>query len=227
MSEENSMEINDTDLLITCKICGKRYRSLPVHLQTVHNLTKEEYIKLYPDSPVHSKAYHLNMSVSAKHRHQKNKNILEVKPDIPVIFEKVIVNDEDIISDIPSNKILKNTELSGTVHLPSLKTKKIVINTNKEYTVEMLRDKNILLEYFSKKYSNIVNNYLIEHFYLNGLLEYSLITDFVDLHKKIIFDFPNAFWHNVDQKFIFNKEEILTRDGWTIKRYMSFEEVLL
>ncbi len=224
MTEE--IIINDTDLLITCRVCGSRHRSLPCHLRS-HDLTKEEYIEMYPESPVHSKAYHLNMSVSAKKRPQKKENIPEVKSQEPVIFEKVIEDDKDVISDILPNKILKNTELSGTIYLPSLKAKKINLNTNKEYTVEMLRNKDILLEYFSRKYSNIINNFLIEKFCLNGLLEYSMITDFADLHKKIIFDFPNAFWHNMDQKFIFAKEEILKRDGWIIKKYMSFEEVLL
>lgn len=217
MSEE--IIIHDTDLLVSCRVCGKRMKAMSIHLKS-HDLSSEEYLEMYPDSPLNSKALLLQRSLSARGP-RKKKITTEVKSKESIIFEKV----EDIISDNSLDEI-KNTNLSGTIHLPSMRAKKIIINTTKDYTPQMLRNKNVLLEFFSKKYKTIVNNHLIEHFYLNGFLEYSFITDFVDLDKKIIFDFPNAFWHNQDVKFIYDKDDILIKDGWKIIRFMSFEEVL-
>jgi hypothetical protein len=68
---------------------------------------------------------------------------------------------------------------------------------------------------------------MIEQFHLNGLLEYTFITDFVDMDTKTIFDFPNAFWHNQDRHIIYNKWELLKRDGWSKKSYESFNDIIV
>jgi hypothetical protein len=52
------IEINDTDEKITCRICGSAMKNIAgKHIQTKHNITCEEYKKMFPGAPTQSKDY--------------------------------------------------------------------------------------------------------------------------------------------------------------------------
>lgn len=42
---------------VKCAICGREFSKLMQHVRTVHQLTKEEYLELYPGSPTVSEEY--------------------------------------------------------------------------------------------------------------------------------------------------------------------------
>jgi hypothetical protein len=50
-----NFEILDTDELVTCRICGERKSRLyGHHFKNVHNITSDEYRKMFPDAPIMS-----------------------------------------------------------------------------------------------------------------------------------------------------------------------------
>ena len=52
------IEINDTDEKITCRICGSTMKNIVgKHIQTKHNITCDEYKKMFPGAPTQSKDY--------------------------------------------------------------------------------------------------------------------------------------------------------------------------
>lgn len=52
------IKINDTDEKITCRICGSTMKNIAgKHIQTKHNITCDEYKKMFPGAPTQSKEY--------------------------------------------------------------------------------------------------------------------------------------------------------------------------
>jgi hypothetical protein len=52
------IKINDTDEKITCRICGSTMKNIAgKHIQTKHNVSCEEYKKMFPGAPTQSKDY--------------------------------------------------------------------------------------------------------------------------------------------------------------------------
>lgn len=93
------------------------------------------------------------------------------------------------------------------------------------------KNKADILEYLHDAYPYLENNYAIEkrHFYDDRLL-WKYITDMADPVKKVIFDFPDAFWHNRDEYPDHQKNQKLKDDGWIIvtveKHYPTVQDVI-
>jgi len=52
------IKINDTDEKITCRICGSTMKNIAgKHIQTKHNITCDDYKKMFPGAPTQSKEY--------------------------------------------------------------------------------------------------------------------------------------------------------------------------
>jgi very-short-patch-repair endonuclease len=47
---------NQPELNITCKICNRQMKGLNLHLRYKHDMTPADYVKLFPGSPLYSKA---------------------------------------------------------------------------------------------------------------------------------------------------------------------------
>lgn len=92
------------------------------------------------------------------------------------------------------------------------------------------KNKADILKYLHDAYPYLENNYSIEkrHFHDERLL-YKYITDMADPVKKVIFDFPDAFWHNNDPFPDHRKNKRLKDDGWIIitvnKHYPTVHDV--
>jgi hypothetical protein len=93
------------------------------------------------------------------------------------------------------------------------------------------KNKADILKYLHDAYPYLENNYSIvkKHFY-SGMLEYKYTTDMADPVKKVIFDFPQAFWHNFDPYPDHQKNQRLKEDGWIIitvnKHYPTVLDVI-
>lgn len=93
------------------------------------------------------------------------------------------------------------------------------------------KNKADILTYLHKAYPYLENNYSIEkrHFYDERLL-WRYITDMADPVKKVMFDFPKAFWHNSDEYPDHQRDKILKEDGWIIisvdKHYPTVQDVI-
>lgn len=93
------------------------------------------------------------------------------------------------------------------------------------------KNKADILTYLHDAYPYMENNYLVEKKHFNdGRLLWSYITDMADPVKKVIFDFPDAFWHNNDEYPDHQKNKILKEDGWIIvtvnKHYPTVQDVI-
>ena len=92
------------------------------------------------------------------------------------------------------------------------------------------KNKADILLFLHKAYPYLENNYSIEkrHFHDDRLL-WKYITDMADPIKKVMFDFPNAFWHNFDPAPDHQRDSILKEDGWVIitvdKHYPTVQDV--
>ncbi len=76
------IKINDTDEKITCRICGLIMKNIAgKHIQTKHNITCDEYKKMFPGAPTQSKDYiKATTKNSGKHmKEQKYKDMFSEK----------------------------------------------------------------------------------------------------------------------------------------------------
>jgi hypothetical protein len=87
-----------------------------------------------------------------------------------------------------------------------------------------------ILTFLHDAYPYLENNHSIEkrHFYDDSLV-WKYITDMADPIKKVLFDFPNAFWHNRDPYPDPAKFDKLKKDGWIVivvdKHYPTAQDV--
>ena len=92
------------------------------------------------------------------------------------------------------------------------------------------KNKADILIFLHDAYPYLEDNYSIEkrHFHDDSLL-YKYITDMADPVKKVIFDFPDAFWHNEDAYPDPQKYDKLKEDGWIVmvidKHYPTVQDV--
>jgi len=79
------------------------------------------------------------------------------------------------------------------------------------------KNKSDILTFLHEAYPYLEDNYSIEkrHFYDDSLL-WKYITDMADPVKKVLFDFPSAFWHNEDPYPDPAKYDKLKNDGWIV-----------
>jgi len=77
------------------------------------------------------------------------------------------------------------------------------------------KDKADIINFLMQHFDNIKYNYFIEKLSISGHLDYRLVTDIVDVERKINFEFPDAFWHNKDVQKNY-RDSKLQSDGWLI-----------
>ena len=125
---------------------------------------------------------------------------------------------EGIASDLPEEEIVEIIDKDTHKH-------SVLTFTN------IPKNKVDILKFLHKAYPYLEDSYSIEHrhFHDDRLL-YKYITDMADPVKKVLFDFPNAFWHNQDPYPDFQKFDILKADGWIViivdKHYPTVQDVL-
>ena len=92
------------------------------------------------------------------------------------------------------------------------------------------KNKADILEFLHDAYPYLEDNYSIEkrHFHDDRLL-WKYITDMADPNAKVLFDFPDAFWHNEDPYPDPDKFNKLKDDGWIVvivdKHYPTSQDV--
>ena len=209
------------DLLVTCQVCGDRMKAIKhLHLKK-HGMNQAQYLAKFPGAQIDSKA---QKKISTHEGLTVEQRALSAQEElVRVITEKSLEEPK-----VHPRTALKEERLIKEAEEESIKQAPIATLSEKEsFKTKSFRNKSDVLDYFRGLYNQITDNYMIEHFLLNGLLEYNFITDFADLSTKTIFDFPNAFWHNQDRHIIYNKWELLKRDGWKLKQFQSFDEIIV
>jgi very-short-patch-repair endonuclease len=176
---------------IFCQICGKPFLVIsPKHL-VKHGITHSDYTKRYPEAPLSSKEF------ATKAKYGKIKDLFLPKEIENDQLEEIIVTESvpRIEDNVNIEKILKAKSNPDPI---------------KQIKAQIL---DILRSYFS----NIKSNYLVEEFSpANGNLLCHYITDFADPVLRIVFQFPNTYWHNKDVQIDPLKNENLRLFGWKV-----------
>jgi hypothetical protein len=174
---------------VICQECGKAFgRIVPSHL-LIHGLTYAEYFFKYPKSPKTPEAY-----TSATHTFNDS-----------VLFKETQGNARDRGDEPQDFDMSKVKEKEEEVIEKSV----IDFKGVNKHKVEILK-------FLHKQFDNLENNYTITKKDIQDRIVYEYITDMADPVSKIIFDFPNTFWHNTDISIDPNKNYKLEKDNWEI-----------
>lgn len=207
------MEHFDEKGRVLCLLCGKPFQQItPQHLKKSHDTTIEEFRQKYPDAPLTSLQFKSKQKYKYTKVFDESKEVKNINPEVKI--EEREEFDLDKTPEVP--KDLKSSVSNFIEDVQTFATNAYSItefpNPNNLIHKEKIKILNLLFLFFQE---DLQNSYFIEKISLSGTLEYRFITDICVPSKKIIFDFPNTFWHNKDVSE-FNKQQRLLKDGWKI-----------
>jgi hypothetical protein len=73
-----------------------------------------------------------------------------------------------------------------------------------------------ILDHLRMYFVNVKKDYLILQYGVDNRLKFEFITDFCDPILKIVIQFPDTFWHNVEAAIDLNKNIKLAQYGWKV-----------
>lgn len=193
--------IYDESGKVICQLCGKPFLVItPSHLKKYHGVTYEQYKVRFGDN-LSTKEFITKMKYG-KFKDLMTESDPQIGEDIQIIDEPVVEEEFEV------SKIFEK----------NLKDKDPITKIRRQF-----------LDRLRFHFVNIRENYVVNDFTVGGVLKYEYITDFCDPILKIIVDFPQTFWHNVDSYFDMMKNQKLETDGWMIitvpGKSPSFEDV--
>jgi len=185
---------------VNCQLCGKSYLVIsPKHLFS-HKMKYERYKEKFPDAPL------ANTEFAKRGLYGKNKELfyrpeieddLKLDPNLIVDFE----DEEPEIEDLDIKEIYAKEEKSLN---PIEKMKGNILDYLRLYSASVQQD------YLIRQFRGGDNN-----------LDFEFTTDFCDPVLKIVFDFPDTFWHNMDAAPDLNRDYKLESYGWRILKFKS------
>ena len=197
------------DQLVTCLVCSKKFIEIShKHLKN-HDLTITEYYEMYPGAVLRK------MPVTRNRRTDEDIEMDNAQPEddtpqsIPTVQE--LLKDSDFMKSMEpliQNEGLKEQTVfnSNYEHEPIDETDERKLLTTKESVFEMI----------SSVFKYVVKDHIIRKAAMGNIVEYEHITDFCIPVRKIIFDFPDAMWHNKETLPDYIRNAHLKRDGWRI-----------
>jgi very-short-patch-repair endonuclease len=193
MNSELPFEPFDDKGRVVCQICGKSYQVIsPPHLKT-HKLKYSDYTKRYPDAPLASDEF------TAKSKYGKNSDLFVNDKDISEfeIEDEIFVDEDPELEDLEFEKELK----------------KVVDEVRDPVQNQKMR----VLDHLRLHFANVEKDYKIRHISpISKKQLFEFITDFTDPVLKLVFDFPNTFWHNNDINIDPLKHDKLREQGWKV-----------
>lgn len=194
MDEVNEAQYFTSQGQVICQVCKKGFQVIGATHLAKHNMTMETYKEKFPEVPLSAKSF----SARAKFR------------DLEGFAGQNEDTFQETVSNLPDSKeIRQKAKELEQVEVKEEKPKNLP---------PILKSKVDIIDFLKNMYSSVTENYFIEKRNLSGLLEYSYITDIVDLNSKTNFEFPQAFWHNRDARQDRLRDEKLKTDGWTVIR---------
>ena len=89
--------------------------------------------------------------------------------------------------------------------------------------------KHRILDHLRLYFANIKKDYMIRQFGTDNRLKFEFITYFCDPILKVVIQFPDTFWHNVEAAIDLNKNMKLTQYGWKVieipSKNPSFQQI--
>jgi len=201
----NNDEVNEARYFndqgkVLCQVCMKPFGVIGATHLKKHDMTMDQYKEQYPDAPLSSKAFKAKANLRDIKGFGSGDD--ETKPN--PLMEDGEVSAKDVRQKAKEAEQKKEPEKEP------------------EKLIPILQNKVDIIKFLKTIYPVVRENFFIEkRNHINDALEYSFITDIVDLQTKTIFDFPNAYWHNQDARQDYYKDKKLQDDGWTIHRFTN------
>jgi len=241
MNDEQSQPISPYDYplttdngLIICQLCGKELKVLTAkHTKKCRDITVAQYKIMFPEAPVSGDQY------KAAQRNRKDRvSVFQDKVDnstppvsIQDDLDESIGDNDPIVDEIDA--------LPGAFQFDKEVQPEVEpIDMNMETDILFKLDKKIgdipsnkfkLYQKLCDDFPNLKLNYIIFRNLPNGVQEFSFITDMADPVRKIDFEFPKTYWHNVDPLDP-ARDQKLEEDGWKVIRLdglsPTYEKVL-
>jgi hypothetical protein len=221
------MEKTEPKEKIECVICHEKFPIItPSHLKKKHSMSLAEYKEKFPDAPITSSQY------KARQKFLKGNLFVKEKQD-PIIDEidlsKLTLESETKvdaeIKDIKINAVIQERKLfKGIIDekkedLDLVVTKIQIKESSRQPQKgpQIATSKLKIIEFLKTVFptNSVVNNFMIQKFHHEGLLQYQFITDIAIPSKKIDIEFTKSFWHNFQVPDIYRNHK-LERDGWII-----------
>lgn len=171
---------------IVCQICGKAFQFISPRHLVKHSVTTEQYKKRFPNIPLTTKEF------NAKSRYARmNDELFEVDEKEQPSLEE----DDPVIEELDLMAELQKT-VRKLDPMQSMKKR--------------------IMEHLAAYFTNIKKDYMVREYSPSGKLIFEFVTDFCDPVLRVIFQFPDTFWHNQEAAIDPNKNLKLERQGWKI-----------
>jgi hypothetical protein len=171
-----------------CQICGKAFLVIsPMHLKK-HNVKYEDYKKRFPHAPLSSQEF------KARGTYWRTK----------------IFKDSD--DEIGPEQIVEEKEKEPEIE--DIDIEKLVRTQTPVTPMEAMKAK--ILDHLKLYFANIRQDYMIRQFGTDKRLKFEFITDYCDPVLKVVIQFPDVFWHNVEAAIDLNKNTKLAQYGWKV-----------
>jgi len=157
-------------------------------------------------SPAHLKKHGITMAEYKLKYPECPVSGAEYKATKNVYHDSILFKDDEALPSVPLDDDVTLAELSEGI------IKHTILNLK-----GVSKNKADILTFLHDAYPYLEDNYSIEkrHFHDDRLL-WKYITDMADPVKKVIFEFPDAFWHNEDPFPDPAKYDKLKADGWIV-----------
>lgn len=219
---------------VLCQECKNRYfgQITASHLAKLHGMTVKDYYAKYPDSPITGKFKAERIAAGKKLSNQSKLEAAKIRevtgePTSEVKIEELDSNEmENIIFDEPSTdqeikEMVQNDknfiDLKPNIELEQTTTEGEPIPEKKQQTKSRpgtaYKNKEAILK-FLNTISPTEQNKMVQKRDPKNRLEFQVMTDICMPTKKVIFDFPRAFWHNPGCNLFYLKR--LEDYGWKI-----------
>jgi len=193
MNQEHQYPLFDDEGKVVCQICGESFQVIsPRHL-TKHKIQYSDYTKRFPDAPLSSDQF------AAKSKYGKTKDLFSSDDDM-----------EDVIGD-------DETYVEEDIDFDELTITELIQKQLGEIKDPVQAQKTRVFDYLRNHFANVEKDYLLREISpisKRQLFEY--ITDFCDPVLKVVIQFPNTFWHNVELGIDLNKNLKLKNTGWKV-----------
>jgi len=191
MNSELQFEPFDDKGKVICQICGKSFQVIsPRHLN-LHKIEYADYRKRYPNAPLSCDEF------IARSKYGKTSGLF--------------VNDADL-----HDCMLEEETVEEEVELDDLEFETAMKKVVEEIKDPAQNQKMAVLDHLRLHYANVEKDYRILHKSpITKKYLFDFITDFSDAVLKIVFDFPDTFWHNRNPMDPL-REKKLKDAGWKI-----------
>ena len=98
--------------------------------------------------------------------------------------------------------------------IESLDIEKLVKSQKVASPMDAMKAK--IIDHLKMYFANIRKDYMILQFGSDNRLKYEFITDFCDPILKVVIQFPDTFWHNMEAAIDLNKNLKLAKYGWKV-----------